>query len=731
MADAAYAEDLEAPEGAEEHAAEQKGQPDLEKLLANVSAQNIADQLDDATLGKIGAKVCEEFKIDEESRKEQGWDVRCQAAMKLALQTREAKNTPWPNASNVKFPLITTAAIQFNARAYPAVVDGSNIVKGKVQGKPSEEKQARADRIGAHMSYQLLVEMEEWEEDTDRLLILLPILGSAFRKVWFDPVLGRNRSCVVTPDKFVVNYWTQDLEVCPRATHVLEFYPHEIAQKMRSGLWLDIELGPKQGAANDDEAPHTFLEQHRLLDLDDDDYPEPYIVTVHQESQRVVRIVARYDADGVKAGPDGRIIQIDPVRVFTKYGFIPAPDGSFYDVGFGTLLDHISETINTTINQLMDAGRLANMQGGFIGEGVSLKSGKIRLEPGEWRKASALGGPLRDQIVPLPVKEPSAVLFNLLGMLIESAKDVTATQDILTGDTVQSNQPVGTTLAMIEQGLKTFTAIVKRIHRALKRELATLYRLNSQYLEDQAYFTFQDIEGVVARQDYAEGDCDVVPVSDPTMATDMQRMGRAQYLGQFLGKGLNDMAIVQRMLEAAGIQDIKDLMPQGPPPIPPEIQAKMKELEQKDQELARKEGELQLKAAEAEGKLRLAAAEAEARIGVDEATAQKTMAEAILLLPNFQLQVAQAIDQRISEAQSRAMEAAQPQAETQDEPAAPPPGPTDLPGADQPPAVSALAPVLQGPAEGAGGPMDGGPGDDPPAADQGPPDGGAGGPQLV
>jgi chaperonin GroES len=170
---------------------------------------------------------------------------------------------------------------------------------------------------------------------------------------------------VVGPDKFVVNYWTKDLESCPRATHVLEFYPHEVAEKKRAGLWLTWSLAAAR-AANDDQAPHTFLEQHRLWDLDGDDYPEPYIVTVHKETRRW----SAWSPASMSAGSwkqDGKVVQIKPVRCFTKYPFIPSPDGSFYDIGFGTLLGALGETINTTINQLMDAGHLANVQGGFIG----------------------------------------------------------------------------------------------------------------------------------------------------------------------------------------------------------------------------------------------------------------------------------------------------------------------------------------------------------------------------
>lgn len=541
-------------------------------LMAAIQSPNLAFDLDDSTLARMGAKVLEEYQIDEDSRSE--WRVRYDAAMKLALQATETKNTPWPNASNVKFPLISTAAIQFNARAYPAIIDGPEVVKGAVKGRPTPEKVQRAERIGKHMSYQLLEEMDDWEEDTDRLLIQLPIVGCAFRKTYFDPLKGYNCSHLVSAQDFVVNYWTKDLETCPRATHVLTFYPYEVEEKMRSGLWLKVDLGRPVTASNDDDAPYTFLEQARMWDLDEDGYAEPYTVTIEKESGRVVRVKARFDERGVQQDEQGQVIRITPERCFTKYGFIPAPDGSFYDIGFGTLLNPLSETINSTINQLMDAGKLANLQGGFIGAGVSIKAGNTPFRPGEWKKAETSAGNLRENIVPLPVKEPSAVLFQLLGMLIDAAKDVTATQDILGGDAGKGTLPVGTVSALVEQGLKTFTAIVKRLHRALKKELAILYRLNGRYLEPQAYFTFQDSEESVAQADYAPDDMDVVPTSDPNMATDMQRMQQAQFVVE-IGKqtgAIPPRKVAEVALKAARVPDIEDLLgPEQPPPPDPRV----------------------------------------------------------------------------------------------------------------------------------------------------------------
>jgi len=678
-------------------------------IVGAINSQNLIPDLDDNTVTSIGRRVVDEYQMDVESRKKEGWDDKYKSAMDMALQIKEAKNYPWPGAANIKYPLIATAAIQFNARAYPAIVDGWNVVKGKVLGQPTPEKRDRAERIASHMSYQLLEEMDGWEEDTDRLLLMLPVVGSVIRKTWFDPIKGYNCSSLVPADRFVVNYWTKDLDSCPRATEECDYYPNEIEERFRSGLWTKIDVG--QTDSEDEFAPHRFLEQHRLLDLDEDGYFEPYVVTVHEETGRPVRIVARFDEDGLEMDGD-TIVRIKPVRYYTKYGFIPSPDGAFYDIGFGMLLTALNETINSTINQLMDAGHLANTQGGFLGSGISMKSGALRLRPGEWKRVETTGGALKDSIVPLPVREPSAVLFNLLGMLVEATKDITATKDILTGEQ-PANTPVGTTLALIEQGLKVFTAIYKRIHRSLKGEFALLYRLNRLYLQPEAYFAFQDKEGVVAQADYAEKDVDVIPVSDPTVVSDMQRMGRAQFLMQFLGKGLDDKEIIKRVLEAASIPDVDALFPKEAPAPDPKVAQDMMKLTLDKR------------------KLEIDAAVAGAKIAVDEANARKITLETEMMAPGTFEQLEAMISQALENAKHEASEA--PQEEQGDPPEQqemPDDGPPDVRGMEGEPVDGGVPEVPEGQPDGADGGMGQGGEFDPGAPMQGGPDGGVGGPGM-
>ena len=631
------------------------------KLESLMQAGNVADRLKDDHLGEIGQKVRREYDLDKDSRKEAGWDDRQKAAMDLAQQVKQAKSFPWPNAANVKYPLLTVAAIQFAARAYPAMVQGRDVVKAKVVGdddgmpridpqtgqpmmqpgpvgedgqpqpvpvwqiKPGT-KRDRAARISRHMSWQITEQMEEWEEEFDRLLHVLPIVGCGFRKVRWDNRLGRPISEMVTAERFVANYWAKSLTTCPRYTHDFDLYPYQIDQRMRAGFYREVDLGLPEDANGDDQAEHLFLEQYTWLDLDGDGYDEPWIVTVHHDTQNVVRIVPRFDEDGMVYGENGKLERIEPTEYFVKFGFIPAADGSFYDIGFGHLLEPINEAINTTINQLLDAGTLSNAGGGWIGRGARVKSGVHRFLPGEWRPVESVGGVLKDQIVPLPVREPSAVLFSLLGALIDAGRDVANIKDVLLGD-AQTQQTATTTMALIEQGMKVFGALYKRLHRSCGREFKILFRLNRLYLPDEQYFNVLDDPEAVKRADYNEKDLDVVPVSDPSMVTDMQRMAKAQFLMELLPMGTVDPGeTTRRILEAAQIEGAESLVPQQQPPSPEAMKAQA-EAKQMALDAKIKETELSIKHDE----LGVKRSVANADIALKTAQTRKTEMEAALL----------------------------------------------------------------------------------------------------
>ncbi len=585
---------------------DKKRAPALAKTLARLAefeqSDNIAEiLLDDEDgqqdLDEIGYEVEHKYKIDKQSREE--WEKSANRAMDLALQVRQPKNYPFEGAANIKYPLITVAALQFGARAYPAIVDGQRIVKAQIVGaddgipqinpdtkepmvdplsgepvwaKPPGEKRAKADRVSRHMSYQLLNEMTEWEEDTDVLLHHIPIIGCAFRKVYRSGELNRNKSEMVPAINLVVNQKVRSLDEAPAVTHEIFLYPHEIENKKRAGEYLDIDLGnaaPVEGAdGSDEDAPHMFLEQHRYLDLDEDGYREPYIVTVHKDSCKVVRIVANYDIEKIRDNGK-RIVFIPKEQYFVKYPFIPDPKGGFYDIGFGKLLESLGETIDTTINQMLDAGHIQNAGGGLIGTGVRLKKNKLMMSPGMYHQVE-VSGDIRSQVFPFQHQGPSTVLFQLLGLMIEAARDITATKDILTGDTGGKTQTATTTLALIEQGLKVFTAIYKRIFRAMKDEFKLLFELNAKFIDEKQYFTFNDEQEVVESNDYDIGAMDICPVADPSMVTDMQRQAQSQLLLQVaehpaLGPLQDGTEVLRRVYDAARIPEFEKLIKKQDP----------------------------------------------------------------------------------------------------------------------------------------------------------------------
>lgn len=541
----------------------------LKKLQEYSEAINIAELLEDEEIEEIGQEVEREYQLDKKSRSD--WEASANKAMDVALQVRGHKNFPFENAANIKYPLVTVAALQFGARAYPAIVDGSRLVKAQVLGADEDgEKRNRADRVSQHMSYQIMHEMEEWEEDTDVLLHHLPIVGCAFRKVYRAQELRRNKAEMVPAIHLVVNQKTRSIENAPRITHEVPLYPHEIEDRKRAGLFLDVEIPSSNDADNDESAPNWFLEQHRLIDLDGDGYCEPYIVTVHRDSCKLVRIVANYEMDSIEYDKK-QITRIPRGQYFIKYSFIPDPKGGFYDIGFGKLLESLSETIDTVLNQMLDAGTLQNAGGGFIGSGVRLKKGVVAMSPGKYVSVDAPGAVLKDSIWNFQHPGPSAVLFNLLGLMVDAAKDITAVKDILTGDSGNKGvQTATTTLAMIEQGLKVFTAIYKRIYRALKAEFKLLFLLNAKYMNDKEYFTLLDDQQAIAKTDYDIESLDIMPVADPRMVTDMQRAAMANVLMQIQGHPVygalqNPMESLKRIYESVGMPELSKLIVEPQP----------------------------------------------------------------------------------------------------------------------------------------------------------------------
>jgi chaperonin GroES len=324
------------------------------------------------------------------------------------------------------------------------------------------------------------------------------------------------------------------------------------------------------------------------------------VVVVEKESKEVLRIAARFSTEGVQVDEEGKVVSITPDEYYTKYSFFPNPDGGFYDIGFGRLLGPINASVDTIINQLTDAGTLSNLQSGFIGKGLRIKMGDTKFTPGEWKAVNATGTDIKSQIFPLPVREPSEVLFKLLSMLSQSAKELASVAEIFVGKMPGQNTPATTTMASIEQGMKLFTAVYKRVYRSLAKEFQKIYKLNRTYLDPQVELDILDEP--IEQSDYLGNEKDVIPSADPSAASSQERIQKAQQLMQLLGLGtINPMAVTQRMLEALEEPAPEQLMQQPQPQPDPKAEAlKMKaqlDMQTAEHDMALKEKELQLKQA--------------------------------------------------------------------------------------------------------------------------------------
>lgn len=582
----------------------------IEKILETT---NVAELLNEEDLKIISSKVREGYDRDLDSRKP--WEEDLTKWSKLAMQVSEERTYPWPNAANIKYPLLSTAAMQFAARAYPTLVpsDGK-VVKCQVIGKdPTGEKTNRAERVSTHMSYQVMYQMCGWEEDMDKLLLALPIAGTAFKKTYWDAGKQQNVSKLIFPKLLVVNYYAKSLEDAERLTEIVYLSKRQVKERQNKKIYLDVELPDpsskidedethqRYSSVDDDTAPYTILEQHTYLDLDDDGYAEPYIVTMDYDSETILRVVPRYNADMVMVDEKNKVISIVSKHYYTKYSFIPNPDGGFYDIGFGRLLGPLNEAANTLINQLTDAGSLSNLQAGFIGKGLRIRMGETRFSPGEWKAVNAVGDDLKKQIFPMPVREPSEVLFKLLDLLLKSGKELASVAEIFVGKMPGQNTPATTTMATIEQGMKVFTAVYKRVYRSLTSEFKKIYLLNREYMNPEEYISILDDNA--QQQDYEASEDDIIPGADPTAVSTQEKQAKVKSLLELLQLGTIDpMAVTKMYLEAHDIPNPEQMMKQpSPPPPDPKMEA-MRAKAQLDQQKAQTDMAIAQQKAQMEGK---------------------------------------------------------------------------------------------------------------------------------
>jgi len=566
----------------------------IEELLRS---PNIAEDMDSEELSSLGFRLMDEINLDLTSRLD--WEERNERASKLALQVVEKKTFPWPGASNVKFPLITIAAMQYHSRAYPALISNNEVVKCKVYGKDDDgEMHKRADRISRHMTYQVMEEDEGWEENTDKTLLVQAIAGTAIKKSYFDPVRGHNVSELVLPNDFVVNYYTKSIAESPRVSHRILLSSNDLHERQVRGVFLKVEDEVQPSLPNvsmltqakedaqgvrqqsgDPDTPYEFFETHFWHDFDEDGYKEPYIAYIRRDTGKIYRIVARYFEDSIEYH-NGEIIRIKPEQYFTKYGFVPSPDGGFYDLGFGVLLGPTNDSVNTIVNQLIDAGTMSVTGGGFLGRGVKIKGGDYTFKPHEWKRVDSTGDDLRANIFPLPIREPNGVSFQLLQLLINYGERIAGATDMMTGVSPGQNTPAETSRNVVEQGMKVFNGIYKRTWRAMKEEFQKLYRLNQLYLPSEPVeFEYNNELQFVLPDDYSMDMKLVKPAADPNVVSDSQRQMQAQavlQLAQSSG-GFNMYEVQKRYLDALKVNAIDQILPdpKGPNAIKPGPSEKM------------------------------------------------------------------------------------------------------------------------------------------------------------
>lgn len=557
---------------------------DLDKIR---KSKNIVEMFEDLTdgkqqLNKIARSVVKGAELDDRSA--EGWRKTLDEAMDIAQQIMTKKNFPWEGAANIKYPLITEAAINFAARTYPEIVPNDDIVEVSVEvNDPDNLEYQRGLDVSKCISNQCL-SSPDWKEHIDRLLHILPVAGTVFTKIYYSELEKRNCAELIPPDQIIINHdTTTSLKCARRITHILKMSINDIISHQRAGLYCDDydpEMFRPQGVdVEDNDYEIELYEQHCWLDLDGDNYKEPYIVTVHPETFTILRIVNRIKPGSIQKNSDKDIIQMDAIIYFQDYHCIRSPDGGYYSIGFGQYLLPLNKAINSLMNQLIDAGTVSVTQGGFLGKGLRMKGGEFRFKPFEWKMVDAASGTdLRQNIFPFPVREPSQTLLSLLTLLIDTGKQLTGSTDAVNGDMQASNVANQTYQNLIEQGSKTLKAINKRIYDSMEQAFKKLYELNYYYLTDKEYQKIINKPDVSVKKDFSLDNNNIRPVADPELSTMDQRLKKGSMLMQMAVQtpsGIDPRAIAAYILSAMQFDqnEIKMFMPPPDPNAPPPPEA--------------------------------------------------------------------------------------------------------------------------------------------------------------
>ena len=544
---------------------------------------NLAEMLDDSVLGELSSDLRAKVKEDMESRDE--WEEAIAKGLGLLGINYEERNEPFLGASGVHHPLLSEAVTQFQAQAYKEMLPSGGPVKTQVVGAPTREVEDQAKRVKDFMNYQIMEVMEEFDQDTDQMLYYLPLTGSTFKKVYFDPTKQRAVSKFVPAEDLIVPYTASDLRTAERVTHIVRMTENEVRKLQVAGIYRDVEISAKSEA--DDESTihgranelsgirpnygddvYTVYEIHVDLDLEgfEDKGPDgentgiklPYIVTLDEASGEILSLVRSFR-------------EMDPLKrrrqFFTHFKFLPG--FGFYGFGLLHTIGGLSRAATSILRQLIDAGTLSNLPAGFKARGVRIRNDDEPLSPGEFRDIDAPGGDLRNSIIPLPYKEPSGTLAQLLGVVVDSGRRFAQVADAKISD-VNSQAPVGTTVALIEQGSKIISSIHKRLHYAQKNEFRMLAEIFAENPVPYPYFVGKNIPAEIMAQDF-DGRIDILPISDPNIFSMAQRMSLAQtqlQLAQAAPQMHNLYEAYRRMYDALDVKNIDDILPAPQPPQP-------------------------------------------------------------------------------------------------------------------------------------------------------------------
>lgn len=543
---------------------------------------NLAEFLDDTALNSIGGEVCEAVKIDDASREE--WKKVIKEGMDLLGFVSMPRSTPFEGACGVVYPMITEAAIKFQARAYVEMCPDGGPVDAIVLGAETKETTDQAERVRDFMNWHCTEKDEAYYPDYDQMLLWLPILGSVFRKIWYDPAADLVTSRYVHPDDLIVSYGASDIDTAPRVTQELRYTANELRRLQIAGFYRDVELvpvtqhadpGPLSEKADEIEgvepsqadptARRKLYEVHTELDLEADpvERPEglklPYVVTIDEESQVVLSIRRSW-----KEG-DPRFKRRS---YFVHYRYLPGL--GCYGYGLLHVAGGLARAATSLLRQLVDAGQFANLPGGLKAKGVKAEQNTTPIAPGEWREIDVMDPtrPVSNLFAPLPYKEPSAALLQMMNGIIESGQRLTSTTDAEVGDG-SSQQPVGTVLALIENAVQIQSAVHKRMHQAQRKEFRLMAELHAEHAPQEGYpFNVVGGDRKVMAKDFDQR-IDIVPVSDPKSFTATQRIAKAQYEMQVASQAppgmFNIKEVFKRNLRRAGIDDAEAIMSPDPP----------------------------------------------------------------------------------------------------------------------------------------------------------------------